>query len=103
MYSGAVEMSTQTHCFTWQGIRIVVVYNPRPWKGTAHMEIRSVLPEGAALPITETGYLSYFHEAGLVEENDGTLVEQVRWWLDERAKSKHWIKYLEASRQGELF
>lgn len=96
-------MSVQTHRFTWQGILIEVVYDPLKWDVTAHLEVRSIKPERAPLPITETGYLSYFHEPGTVEQNDGTLVEQVLWWLDERAKSKAWIKYVEASRQGELF
>jgi len=96
-------MSIQTHKMTWQGIEIELTYEPTKWNVIAHLEVRSITPEGAPLPITETGYLSHFHECGLVEANEGTLVEQVTFWLDERAKTKVWKKYVEETRQLSLF
>ena len=97
-------MSSQTHRFIWEGIEIELTYVPEAYGGAiAHLEMRSINPERAALPITETGYLSHYHPVGTVEENDGTLVEQVTWWLDEEAKSKAWKKYVEDSRQYSLF
>ena len=96
-------MSTQTHRFTWNSIEIELIYARLKWNVIAHLEVHSIKPDRAPLPITETGYLSHFHPPGTVEENEGTLVEQVIWWLDERAKTKQWKAYVERSRQGDLF
>ena len=96
-------MSIQTYRFTWSDIEIELIYEPLKWKVIAHLEVRSINPERAPLPITKTGYLSHFHQPGTVEENDGTLVEQVSAWLDEEASSKHWKAHIERSGQGDLF
>lgn len=60
------DMETQTYCFTWQSIEIEAVYRPRYNSIIAHLEIRSINPERAPLPITNTGYLSHFHQPGTV-------------------------------------
>lgn len=96
-------MSIQKYRFTWNGIEIELVYEPLKWNVIAHLEVFSINPERAPLPITETGYLSHFHQPEEVGENEGTLIEQVTVWLDERVKTKHWKAYIEQSRQGNLF
>lgn len=97
-------MSKEHYTFTWQGIEIELIYDPKAYGGaTAHLEVRSINPKAAPLPITETGYLSHYHPVGTVEAGEGTLVEQVTCWLDERAKSKEWQRYVEQSRQLCLF
>jgi hypothetical protein len=97
-------MSTKTHTFTWEGIEIELTYVPKAYGGAiAHLEVRTINPEGAPLPITETGYRSHFHPVGTVEEGEGTLIDQVTGWLDEEAKSKAWRKQVEDSRQLSLF
>ncbi|MEL6464961.1 MAG: hypothetical protein AAFQ58_08330 [Pseudomonadota bacterium] len=97
-------MSTEIHTFTWDGIGIELTYMPRAYGGTiAYLEVRTINPEGAPLPITETGYRSCFHLVGAVEESEGTLIEQVTAWLNHEAKSKKWQKYLIESRQFSLF
>ncbi len=97
-------MSVETHRLTWQGIEIELTYEPEDYGGhIAHLEVRSIKPERAPLPITETGYKSHFHPVGTVEASYGTLIKQVTAWLDEEAKSKAWKKYVEDSRQLRLF
>ena len=96
-------MTIEMHRFTWNDIEIELTYQPNRWDVIAHLEVHSINPERAPLPITETGYLSHFHAIGTVEENESTLVEQVTRWLNEKARSKHWQDYLEKSRQGDLF
>lgn len=97
-------MDAETHRLTWQGIEIELTYKPEDFGGAiAHLEIKSLDPERAPLPITGTGYRSHFHPVGTVEASEGTLVEQVAAWLDEEAKSKAWKKYVEDSRQLSLF
>lgn len=104
MYSGVIKMSYQIYRFTWQKIEIEARYNPNQWNVIAHLEIETINPERAALPITETGYLSHFHEIGSVEcDYDGDVVMAVTEWLDKEAKSRQWQSYVEKSRQSELF
>lgn len=96
-------MDPQTYQFQWQGIGIEAVYVPLKWKTIAHLEVRSISPEGAPLPITETGYRSHFHQPGTIEGLGGDVVAQVIAWLDEEATKPAWRTHVEASRQGSLF
>lgn len=96
-------MEPQTHRFHWQGIEIEAVYTPLKWGVIAHLEIRSVKPERAPLPITSTGYRSHFHTPGTIEAHGGDVTAQVIAWLDEEATKPEWRQQAEASRQGELF
>jgi hypothetical protein len=96
-------MEAQTHRFHWQGIEIEAVYTPLKWGAIAHLEVRSIRPERARLPITETGYRSHFHEPGTIEAHGGDVVAQVIAWLDEEATKPEWRCYVDANRQGTLF
>lgn len=97
-------MVYQKHRFIWQGIEIEARYLANNYNVIAHLEIETINPPRARLPITETGYLSHFHPMGTIErEYDGDVVICVRDWLDARAKDPTWKRYVEASRQGDLF
>lgn len=98
-------MTCQTYKIHWCGIEIEARYTPHDFHGViAHLEIKSVNPSKARLPMTETGYRSHYHPVGTIERiYDGDVVACVRDWLDEKAKSKAWIDYVETSRQGVLF
>jgi hypothetical protein len=96
-------MEQQTYRFTWQSIEIEAAYTPLWHKIAAHLEIRSINPERARLPITETGFRSHFHQPGTIEARGGDVVAQVIAWLDEEAAKPEWRAYAEANRQGELF
>jgi len=96
-------METQIYRFHWQGIEIEAIYTPLKWGVIAHLEVRSIRPERARLPITETGYRSHFHPPGTIEAHGGDVVAQVIAWLDGEAAKPAWRRYAEASRQGELF
>lgn len=73
-----MDQQPQVLRFKWQGIEIEAIYWPRRWGVIAHLEIRSIQPERAPLPITETGYKSHFHPCGTVEANGGDVVAQTR-------------------------
>ncbi len=103
MSSQHTDMMTQTHRFHWQGIEIEATYTPLKFGVIAHLEVQSIRPERARLPITNTGYRSHFHQPGTVEAHGGDVVAQVIAWLDDEAKSPDWQRYREASRQGDLF
>ena len=96
-------MEKQIHRLTWRGIEIEARYTPLQWKVIAHLEIESVAPERAPLPITETGYRSHFHQPGTVEANGGDVVAQVTAWLDEEAEKPEWKRHVESCRQFSLF
>lgn len=98
-----MEQQPQIYRLTWQGIEIEARYWPRKWGVTAHLEIESVRPERAPLPITGTGYRSHFHQPGTIEALGGNVIVQVIAWLDEEAASPEWREHADASRQGQLF
>ena len=82
--------------------RIEATYTPLKWNVVAHLEIRSIKPDRAPLPITETGYRSHFHEPGTVEAHGGDVVAVVAW-PDEEAETKAWMLYVETNTQYSLF
>jgi hypothetical protein len=98
-----MDYPSETYRFTWQGIEIAVIYTPRKFNAIAHLEIRSVTPNDAPLPISSTGYHSYFHPIGTIEAHGGDVVAQVTAWLDEQAQQPKWQAHIARSRQGELF
>lgn len=98
-----MDQQPQTYRFNWQGIDIEATYTPRKLGVIAHLEIRSIAPVGAALPITSTGYRSHFHPMGTIEAHGRDVVAQVTAWLDEEAARPEWRAHEERSRQGELF
>ena len=70
--------------------------------GNDHLEIESLRPKKAPLPITETGYRSHFLPP-LELMNAGGPVTFVTAWLDTEAKTKGWSKAVNTKSQGDLF
>jgi hypothetical protein len=70
--------------------------------GNDHVEIESLRPRKAPLPITETGYRSHFMPP-LDLMNAGGPVTFVTAWLDQEAKGKAWSKAASSKAQGDLF
>jgi hypothetical protein len=70
--------------------------------GTDHVEVESIAPKRAPLPITETGYLSNFIDA-LELINAGGPVTWIKSWLDREAGGKAWRTRQQARQQGDLF
>jgi hypothetical protein len=97
------KMEKETYRFIWQSIEVEVAYDPQFCGIIAHLEIKSINPERAPLPITKSGYRSNFCPCGVIEAQEGGVVEQVIAWLDEEAQKPEWQKYIGASNQGELF
>lgn len=94
--------------FTWEGIKIEAKYeadwlgcNAKYGHNNAHLEIRSLEPKSAALPITETGYLSVFHTPGMIELTDGPAA-YVLEWLKRESDKPAWKATL-APKQLDLF
>jgi hypothetical protein len=90
--------------FDWRGSTVSVTYEPN-WLGlttTVHLDIEAIAPEGAVLPITETGYRSQFSDEATVAEGGGP-VAFVRAWLDQAAQSKRWKVAEAEGRQLKLF
>ena len=71
-------------------------------QGQDHIEIESIAPKKAPLPITETGYRSQF-VSPLELVNNGGPVVFVTAWLDHEAKGKEWQKRQSARQQCDLF
>lgn len=70
--------------------------------GTDHIEIESIRPRNAPLPITETGYRSHFLTP-LELIDAGGPVTFVQSWLEREAKGKAWLTSQTVRAQGDLF
>ena len=96
-------MSVTHHEIQWQGMAVSIRHVAN-WSGTGfdHIEVRSINPERAALPITETGYRSHFLRGEDLERHGGA-VAFVTGWLDHEAKAVEWKEHMRASAQLSLF
>lgn len=104
-------MDYVTQYFTWQNIKIAVRFHPNRFPvsnqekagdAIAHLEIKTMEPLNAPIPITETGYKLHFAPKDAILAY-GTPVDFVKEWLNVQGRSKLWQAHLERSRQGELF
>ncbi|KXF91840.1 hypothetical protein [Phaeobacter inhibens] len=99
------------HTLDWRGMLVEVRYC-RSWSKLhsgqpdefhmAHIEIETIEPARATLPITETGYRSHFVPEREVIAGGGALayVEQA---LDEAASCRSWKTREQETRQYQLF
>ena len=71
-------------------------------QGSDHVEVESLKPKRAPLPITETGYRSHFLP-GIELINAGGPITFVTAWLDREAAGPQWRKAQSARAQGDLF
>lgn len=71
-------------------------------QGQDHVEVESIAPKKAPLPISETGYRSHFISP-LELINAGGPVTFVSAWLDREAQSKAWRAAIVKQAQGDLF
>lgn len=93
-----------TQRIDWHGITVEVSYRPdwMPGLGVAHLELCSVAPERAPLPMSETGYRSHFLPADEVVAEGGPIAYAVAW-LDHAAAAPAWLAQQEKARQFTLF
>lgn len=92
----------------WRGIQLEITYEPQ-WMSApvmdedlAHIEVRSIDPANAPLPITETGYRSHFITPPAVTAAGGP-VAYLHAWLEAEADTRAWREREEAARQLALF
>jgi hypothetical protein len=95
-----------TELLVWEGTTIRVKYESHwlslPETETAHIELDVMDPEGAPLPVTDTGYRSHFLRCS-VAENAGGPAAYVKAWLDAEARSAVWQRRINSWRQLSLF
>ncbi len=94
---------TTNHKLVWRDITCRVRHTPNYLsKGWSHIEIIVQKPEGAPLPITETGYRSHFLDADHLNRAGGPIRFFLDW-IESEARSKSWAKAEFNWRQGDLF
>lgn len=100
----------ETTNIAWHGITIAVSYEAN-WLNigeapgrcdVAHLQVETLAPEGARLPITETGYRSHFTSSTTIDEFGGP-VAFVEAWLEEEGQRPQWRLWQDQSRQRTLF
>lgn len=70
--------------------------------GTDHVEVESINPKRAPLPITETGYKSSFIDWRQLKEAGGP-VAFIQGWLARECQTKDWRRRELDRQQGDLF
>lgn len=70
----------------WRGILISVTIERQRW--VDHLQVETLDPMRAPLPITESGYRSHFVSKDVIEDPE-TYVER---WLNSAAKDRGWIE-----------
>lgn len=97
--TGEYVRTFATYRAVWQGIELEIRHDAN-FLGMSrdHIEVESIKPARAPLPITETGYRSAFPAQGAVEAAGGPLA-LVLGWLDQEAQGKKWQR----ERQLSLF
>jgi hypothetical protein len=100
--------SIETFRIDWNGISIEIRWEPS-WlnlassgSDMAHLEIESIAPERASLPITETGFRSHFTSQETVAAYGGP-VAFVEAWLETESQAPDWRKREQEQRQHSLF
>lgn len=91
----------------WNGIEIEIRWNPDylvydDQTHMAHLEVMSVKPERAPLPITETGYKSHFIQVSAVDRYDSPEA-YVEAWLTHASYDPAWREAQAAKAQLSLF
>lgn len=96
-------MGTVDHTIQWQGMAVSIRHVAN-WtcSGLDLIEVRSITPERAPLPITETGYRSHFMHGEDLAGHGGAVVF-VTQWLDHEARGAAWQEHLRSSAQLSLF
>lgn len=91
----------------WNGIVLEIRWEPN-WLNIntgvdmAHLEIETIAPERAPLPITETGYRSHFTAPESVAAYGGP-VSYVEAWLETESQAPDWRIVQQEQRQLSLF
>ncbi|MCH6256806.1 hypothetical protein MLD52_09630 [Puniceicoccaceae bacterium K14] len=92
--------------FRWKHIEIELTYHPCwgviPDGVMSHLDIKSIDPPRAPLPITETGYLSHFFHYTKGDTRE-TILKATKDWLDKEAQNEIWKKHEIESNQLSLF
>jgi len=103
-----VTRRTELHRFEWNGTLLEVAYDPQ-WlpphilgEDLAHLEVWSIHPQDAPLPITETGYRSHFIAASAIAAAGGPAA-YVDAWLTAESDSPAWRERAQSARQLALF
>lgn len=85
--------------FEWRGILITVTFERQ--RSVDHLQIETLEPKRAPLPITGTGYLSHFISKKVIDKAEEPAA-YVRAWLDQSATKKGWSEIEVTVRQYSL-
>jgi hypothetical protein len=95
-------MTITTHTFEWNGIEIKLTHEHKIAGIIEGLQVESIDPPRAKLPISDTGYMSRYIPESAFEEY-GSAVSYVRAWLDYEAVKPHWQDYKNTASQYSLF
>ena len=85
--TNAISRTITTSILDWRGILIRVTLERQRYAD--HLQVETLEPQRAPLPITETGYRSSFLPKGSIPTSEDPAAH-VEAWLDQTAKARGW-------------
>ena len=86
----------------WEGIKILIKHTHKAWGVIEHIELHSIDPPEAELPMTDTGYISHYIDESYIEA-EGGVESYVLAWLKHDAAKPSWQAKKLSARQYSLF
>lgn len=83
---------SKSYSFTWRAILLTIKHTPTYFTHSDHVEVFVKKPLRASLPITTTGYRSYFLDPEVLEQNGGP-VRFIQAELDRESAGKRWKEH----------
>lgn len=102
------ERNIKTYDLNWNGIQIKISHeadwfdDPEENYKVSHLQIESVSPAKAPLPMTETGYISHFTPPDDIESAGGPIA-YAQAWIEHAAKKPEWKAIAASCNQLSLF
>lgn len=96
------NFASHTLHFEWDNVKIELCYQHKRFGVIDHIEIRSIDPAHAPLPITQTGYRSHFISDDELQDFDSPL-DFVQTWMRVEAAKPHWMGQSHTPAQYSLF
>jgi len=95
----SISRTITTAILDWRGLLIRVTFERQRY--IAHIQVETLEPIRAPLPITETGYKSSFIANEVIDDAGGPEAF-VETWLDDAAQTRGWIEQEAEIRQYAL-
>lgn len=95
----ALSRTITSSILEWRGILISITFEKQRF--VDHIQVETLEPSRAPLPITATGYRSHFIAKHAIEDG-AAAADYVETWLNHEARHRGWVEQEASIRQYAL-